>query len=338
MFTGRGPRVDVRLMRTSGGRLRAVWRLALFYLLFLTATVLLFLPVAFLTGGSVGTGGLLAQAAVTLLAALGASLWAAGQLEGVSVASLGMPLDGLTLPEAARGFAVGSALMGLGTALLAVTGSLTWEIEPGGVRVLPLVGSFLAFTLFLSLAAWTEELLFRGYPLQAVAERAGGPTAVVVTSLLFAAAHLANPGLGSALLDGVTVAEFLPVLNLVLAGVVLGLAFWRTYSLWFATGVHVGWNWVMGFLADLPVSGLEPDVPGFGLFDTPGWDAVVSGGRLWTGGEFGPEGGLAVTLASLVGIAWLLGTDRLERGLRVRALNPLADRGAPATGQEGYGT
>ena len=228
--------------------------------------------------------------------------------------------------------------MGAGTALLAATGSLTWELEPGGIRVMPLLGSFLVFTLFLSMAGWMEEIIFRGYPLQALAEVAGPTTAVGVTSLLFAIAHLANPGLGAALLDGVTLAEFLPVLNLGLAGVVLGLAYWRTFSLWFATGLHVGWNWMMGFLADLPVSGLEPDAPGFALFDTPGWEAVVRGNRLWTGGEFGPEGGLAVTLASLAGIVWLLRTDRLERGLRIRALSPLPDRAAGAPTSEGDAT
>lgn len=314
------------LFRTRGGRLRTGWRVALFYLLFIGGTVLLFLPVAFFMGTPTGPLGLMAQATVTLAAALGATLWAAEQLEGVSMASLGMPLDALTVPEALRGFVVGALLMALGTALLVGSGALSWEAEAGGLRPLRLAGSFLVVTLFLTLAGWAEEILFRGYPLQAVAERAGGAAAVGVTSLLFAAAHLANPGLGTALLDGVTVAEILPVLNLGLAGVVLGLAYWRTYSLWFATGVHVGWNWVMGFAADLPVSGLEPETPGFALFDTPGWEAVISGPRLWTGGTFGPEGGLAVTAASLVGIVWLLRTDRLERGLRVRALDPLADR------------
>ena len=319
------------LLRTGEDRLRVAWRVALFYLLFLTGAVLLSLPLLPFLGEPVGTAGLLAQTTVGLLAALGASLWAAEHLEGIQTAALGLPLDGLTLPELVRGFLVGGALMALGTALLAATGSVTWELEPGGVRVLPLVGSFAVVTLFLGLAGWTEEILFRGYPLQAMAEQAGGAVAVAFTSILFAGAHLANPGLGSALLDGVTMAEILPVLNLGLAGVVLGVAYWRTYSLWFATGVHVGWNWVMGFLADLPVSGLDPGSPGFALFDTPGWEAVVDGGRLWTGGAFGPEGGLAVTLASLVGIAWLLGTDRLERGLRIRALNPLPDRGGRAT-------
>lgn len=319
------------VLRGPDGRLRAAWRVALFYLLFAGGSMLLLTPVALLAGASSGRGVLLASAVAPLAAALGASLWASEHLEGISMASLGLPLDGLTLPETVRGFLVGAVLMGVGTLLLAATGSLTWELDPGGIEPLPLAGSFLLFTAFLCLGGWTEEIIFRGYPLQAVAERAGGTAAILVTSVLFAAAHFLNPGLGEALLDGVTVAEILPLLNLGLAGVILGLAYWRTYSLWFATGVHVGWNWVMGFLADLPVSGLDPGTPGFAIFDTPGWEAVVRGGRLWTGGAFGPEGGLAVTLASLAGIAWLLRTDRLERGLRIRALNPLPDRGSRAT-------
>ena len=313
------------LFATSSGRLRAAWRIGLFYL-----TVLALLVVTGALSAAVGVpsgaAAMVLSSVALVLSSLAASWWFAEKVEGFPTAALGLPLDRVTPAELGRGFLVGALLVGLAVAALAVTGAVTWRLEPGGIRPAALAGSLVGFTLFLLAAAWAEELLFRGYPLQVAAERIGGPAAIGLTAVVFAAVHGANPGLRGALADGVTLAEILPVLNLVLAGVVLGLAYWRTYSLWFATGVHLGWNWIMGFAADLPVSGLDAETSPLPLFDTPGWDAVVEGGRLWTGGAFGPEGGLAVTAASVAAIAWLATTDRLERSLRVRALDPLPDR------------
>lgn len=314
------------LFEAPDGRLRAGWRIALFYLLFLALSVVLAALMGLVAPDAVGGMAMVVYAVLTLTAALAVSWWFVEKVEELPMAALGLPLDRLVPAEMGRGFLAGAAFIGLAVAALALSGAVSWRLEPGGVRLLPLVASFAQVTLLLAAAAWAEELLFRGYPLQAAAERLGGPAAVALTSVLFAAAHGANPGLASALTDGFTAAAFLPLINLVLAGVVLGLAYWRTFSLWFATGVHLGWNWLMGFAADLPVSGLEGGTPGYALFDTPGWDAVVRGGRFWSGGDFGPEGGLAVTLASAVAIGWLATTDRLERSLRVQAMEPLPDR------------
>lgn len=319
------------LYRNASGRRRAVWRIALFFLCFLLAYVVLG-GLAALVALDLVSRSLVPSAVVGLLAALAASWWATERLEGIPMASLGLPLDRLALREFASGFGFGAVLIGLACVALAATGTVEWRLEPGGLSGPALLGSLLRLTTFLIAAAWTEELLFRGYPLQAAAE-AGGPVAAIAsTSLVFTAAHLANPGVASELVDGVTVAEILPLVNLGLAGVVLGLAYWKTFSLWFATGVHLGWNWVMAFLADLPVSGLSPGTPGYELFDTPGWSASVGGPDYWTGGAFGPEGGLAVTGAALLAIVWLLRTDRLGRSLRVLALRPLSDRGRAARG------
>jgi membrane protease YdiL (CAAX protease family) len=266
-----------------------------------------------------------------MLAALAASAVAMESLEGIPVAALGIPVDAAAPRELGRGFLLGAGLIGLAVLVLALTGSVTWR-PAAGAGVAGWSRALLGLGFFLLVAAFFEELLLRGYPLQALAERYGGVVAIGVTSAAFAVLHAGNPGLGRALLEGPSLAEILPLVNLGLAGVVLGLAYWRTYSLWFATGVHFGWNWIMGFAADLPVSGLEPGQPGYALFDTPGFDAVVTGPQLWTGGSFGPEGGLAVTAASLLGIGWLATTGRLRRSIRVRALNPLPDRG---TGSDG---
>src|SRR4051812_30902466 len=70
--------------------------------------------------------------------------------------------------------------------------------------------------------------------------------ALAITSIGFAALHLANPSITPVAL-----------VNLAAAGLFLGVLALRTGSLWWCAGAHLGWNWALGFLFDLPVSGIE---------------------------------------------------------------------------------
>lgn len=291
------------------GRLRAPWRLGAFLGVFLLLLVVLGQVVVWTGGAPTAERPLSWQAAIAFAAAaLAASAWAMERVEDAPLAALGMPLGPGAAGWFGRGFLVGAGIMAAALALLAAGGWLSWDRAAGGVW--GAAGGALEITAILLPVALAEELLFRGYPLQVLAEGAGGAVAIGATALGFAAVHLANPGV-----------DALAVTNLFLAGLVLGVAWWRTYSLWFATGLHLGWNWVMGVGVDLPVSGIALDVPGF--------DAALRGPELWTGGAFGPEGGLAVTLAALGGLIWLARTRRLSRDPPVLALSPLPERRRP---------
>lgn len=248
--------------------------------------------------------------APTAAAALIASWFFAERVEGIPLAALGLPVDRTTVRSLALGAAVGGFLIAAAVGLLAAAGWLRWAPEPGGMA--EVAWALGRITAFLAAAALAEELLFRGYPFQLLARRFGGPAALAVTSVLFGLVHARNPAVGT-----------LGLVNIVLAGLLLGLAYWRTFDLWFAVGVHFGWNWMMGAPVDLPVSGITLEVPGF--------EPILEGPTAWTGGAFGPEGGLGVTLVSLAGIGWLWRTGRLSRNLAVLALHPLPDRGESGT-------
>lgn len=316
------------LLRTGQGRLRSGWRLVLFLGAAFLAALALQLLIWLLPGQPTEATLMILGPAVAAVATLLASWFVMERIEGMPVAALGLPLDGLVPRELGAGFLLGAAVVGMAVAALAVTGSVSWGVEAGGLRLGPLLLSLLQVTLFLAVAGWAEEILVRGYPLQALAESLGGTAAIGLTALGFGLLHLGNPGMDVFPLEDVVLGDLLPILNITLAGVVLGLAYWRTYSLWYATGVHLGWNWLMGAAADLPVSGMSPEATTYGFLDTAGIEATVQGPPLWTGGAFGPEGGLAVTAASLAAILWLATTDRLSRSLRIRALDPLPDRRA----------
>jgi membrane protease YdiL (CAAX protease family) len=130
----------------------------------------------------------------------------------------------------------------------------------------------------LGVAAAAEEALFRGYGFQVLVRGFGTVVALIGSSAIFALAHIGNPNVTA-----------FALLNIFLAGVLLGLAYLRTHSLWFATAVHLGWNWTMASLFDLPVSGIA-------LFQTPLYEPVTRGVAWIGGGSFGPEAGIAASI------------------------------------------
>lgn len=266
-------------------------------------------------------GSVWVDALISLTALLGASWFMMRRFEGLPVAALGLPVgSGRVVRGMASGLAIGVAIIAGVVAVFVLLGWVRWIPQPGG-GIGDYAMSLIGYGGFFFVAAFGEELLARGYPLQVLAEGLGGAWAIGLTSVAFGLLHLANPNVSA-----------IAVANIALAGALLGIAYWRTYSLWFATGIHTGWNWSMNFLGDLPVSGL--------VWDTPLYDAVVSGPALWTGGEFGPEAGLGVTVAAIVATWYLARSPRLRRDPTVIALGPLPDRRGvasnvgPVTAQE----
>lgn len=129
----------------------------------------------------------------------------------------------------------------------------------------------------LCVAAFLEELVARAYVLTNLREALGPVAAVLISSAIFAGFHLGNPHAG-----------IVGVVNIFLAGVLLGTVFALTGRLWSAWALHVAWNATLGMVLGLPVSGLR--LPSVIRLDLAGSD-------LATGGRFGLEGSLWNTVA-----------------------------------------
>jgi len=136
--------------------------------------------------------------------------------------------------------------------------------------------------LFLS-AGLFEEVVFRGYPFQRLKDSFGVLGALLFFSVLFGLAHLGNPG-----------STALGTANTVLAGILLAVAYLKTKGLWLPTGLHWAWNYFLGPIFALPVSGTTV---GPSLFQV-----VVSGPQWLTGGNYGPEGSIVLTIVCTAGI------------------------------------
>jgi membrane protease YdiL (CAAX protease family) len=137
-----------------------------------------------------------------------------------------------------------------------------------------------------------EELLFRGYVFQKLLLW-NRWLAVAGVALLFASLHARNPAV-----------TWLGLLNIFLGGLLLGLAYERYRRLWFAIGLHLAWNLTTG-----PVLGHE--VSGYTGFRTL-LVAAGSGPDLLTGGDFGIEGSVLMTVTELVAIALLVRRTRVS--------------------------
>ena len=149
---------------------------------------------------------------------------------------------------------------------------------------------------FWLLQGGTEEVATRGWLLTRIAARTNLPLAIAISSSLFGILHMGNAGV-----------TFLSVLNIILDGLLAGLLFIYTDSIWLVVAQHGTWNYVQGNLLGFQVSGTGADASIFSF-------TMGSGPDWLTGGEFGAEGSLITTivlLASLV-IVYRLG-ERRER-------------------------
>ncbi|MQA89428.1 MAG: CPBP family intramembrane metalloprotease [Gemmatimonas sp.] len=283
------------------GRIRPPWRIALYFLLFAFLTLVGQIVIIVLPRHPLEWGSLI----VTTSAAIVAGWILISRLDGRPFGALGFPLHGRVRSEIALGLAIGAALLTGAVLLLLISGSAGFAADRGSP---PGYVFFLLWTfVFFAIAAAWEEAVFRGYPFQALVEWVGPWPATIVASLLFAYLHAQNPNVTS-----------LALANIFLAGVLLSIAYLKTRSLWFATAVHLGWNWSMATLFDFPVSGL--------IFDTPLYTGVPTGEDWWTGGAFGPEAGVAGTFVLVVGTVCLVRSRRLSEDPELERLGPIVDQ------------
>lgn len=180
-------------------------------------------------------------------------------------------------PGSGRNFTWGLAL-GAGAAalmllapLLARAGHLV--ARPAANPTWPSLIFYLVVLLF---GAAGEEILFRGYAFQLLIEKIGPWATVLPVGVLFGFAHAANPH-----------ATSLALVNTMLWGILLGYAFLRSHDLWLPIGLHYGWNAVLP-LFGVNLSGLTIEITRYSYQ----WDL----GALWSGGAYGPEGGILTTI------------------------------------------
>jgi hypothetical protein len=138
----------------------------------------------------------------------------------------------------------------------------------------------------------------------------------VVTKVPEEGANAASSGAAAPSLLSVLMDTRVAMLNISLIGVFFALSYIKTGSLWFPIGFHAAWNFFLGCVWSLPVSGV-------GTFRV--LDVSVSSNTLLTGGDFGAEGSILLTPLLLV-LLWVV----WQEADHPQALSDLAEsRAAP---------
>jgi uncharacterized protein len=156
------------------------------------------------------------------------------------------------------------------------------------------LGQFLIWLVIFIMVAWQEELFSRGYLLQNLKDGINLLWAVIISSFMFALLHIFNPG-----------ANWKSTLGIFLAGLFLAFGYVMTKQLWLPIGLHLGWNFFEGVIFGFPVSGLKV----YALIRIQ-----ISGLPIWTGGSFGPEAGLVILPALVLGTGLVYIYARYLRG------------------------
>ena len=270
----------------SEPRLRAGWRILVQTFLLFLVSIFLVLPARLLLLFiDLSPSSLLLLIQTASFAAIIISVFIARRyLDRRSFTSLGFQANGRVWQDLLAGFLIAGIMMGFIYGIERLAGwlsvtSVVWQ-DTSTVEVILSLGIML---LVFIVTGWQEELYFRGYLLQNISEGLNPAWGVVISSLVFGLVHLGNPN-----------AALMGALGVTLAGLFMAYACLRTRQLWLPIGLHIGWNFFEGPLLGFPVSGIGT----FQLIRNQ-----IAGPTLFTGGSFGPEAGLVLLPALILGTA-----------------------------------
>ncbi len=198
------------------------------------------------------------------------------------LSTLGFVKKGM-VKQYVAGLLAGAAAFSLAYLICIITGSVKCEGLAADIVPLYIIGYFFGYLL----QGMAEEVLCRGYLMVSLSRRYHVTLAIVVSSVFFAFLHSANSGLSP-----------LAYINLFLFGVFASLLLLDFGNIWIAGAFHSIWNFVQGNIYGVQVSGTR-------VSNTILSTSYTDGREIINGGSFGMEGGFAVSIVFMAGIALL---------------------------------
>ena len=175
-----------------------------------------------------------------------------------------------------QGLAVGTGLISIGFFTLIILNLTSIDLT-----YFSIYDQIFYFFLFI-VVSLNEEIAIRGYILHNLSQSFNKYIALIISSFVFMGMHLGNPNIG-----------MLPLVNLFLAGIFLGVYRIHKNNLWFPIGAHLMWNYLQGPIYGFEVSGNKIN----SLFEQK-----LNGHELLTGGNFGYEGSIILTVFLIISI------------------------------------
>lgn len=193
-----------------------------------------------------------------------------------------------------KGFLIGAVQFSLVVVLLLVTG--TGSLKLGQLNLQSLI-FVLAIIPFWILQGGTEELVTRGWLFPAVSAKSNIFIGILISSALFGALHLFNPG--------VTV---LSIVNIILDGIFACFLMLKYDNMWVLAGMHGAWNFVQGNIYGIQVSGQGASTSILNYSSQSSVDIL-------SGGAFGAEGSIFASIVLIGCIAYLYWSLKKENRL-----------------------
>ena len=185
------------------------------------------------------------------------------------------------------GFGTGLGAMSIIVGLMALADII--KVNQSSIAGPAAIGGVILYLFGYFIQGGSEEIIIRGWQFQVIGTRYKPWLGVLVSSLFFTFMHIFNTGV-----------NVLCIINLFLFSSLLVLYIMNDGSIWSACGWHTAWNWTMGNIFGLQVSGVTDDSNSL-------LNLSLSGSQLLTGGAFGPEGSIFTTLVLLIStFLWLV--------------------------------
>ena len=141
---------------------------------------------------------------------------------------------------------------------------------------------FVIFILGWAIQGFEEELITRSILMNYFAVNNGVMGGIIINSLIFAILHLGNPAFG-----------ILPFINIMLIGIVFSLLFYISNDIFLPAAAHSFWNFAQGNIFGIEVSGMDE-------INNTIFKTKLMGSDLISGGAFGFEGSIFVTLVEII--------------------------------------
>lgn len=194
-----------------------------------------------------------------------------------------------------RGLLVGVVLFGMTVLCMSLLGYVAVE---NPFRLRSIAGACLILVGWIVQGA-AEEVLTRGFLLQIFGRVTTSAMGVFVSTAFFTVMHVNNRSF-----------SIIAMFNLLLFSVFAALYTLYERGLWGVFAIHSMWNWAQGNLFGFQVSGYEVEVAVI-------IDLKEAGPDILTGGTYGPEGGLIVSLVLIAALLWI-GYAHRRRMLRCK--------------------
>jgi membrane protease YdiL (CAAX protease family) len=260
---------------------KILWRILLFYLAWAVLLAFFFVPFGSKVSAWYKTNPVEARLygdMVTIVTIIAATWLVLKFIDRRAFKTIGLA-SGNIIKDLFTGVVIGSIWL---CASLGIAWIFGWAapVYPAGFSWNILLIS--AASMFFNVVA--QELLLCGFIFQTIRNRSNVTIAIIISAALFAGYHL-----------GAFKGEWLPAVNVFAAGVFFCIAYLTTNNLWLPIAIHFSWDVLLGPVLGITESGHSNLGGGWKMF-------TVNGPKLLTGGSFGMEGGLIVTITTILSV------------------------------------